>query len=526
MRLRKTVLLVASTALFVSLNTNSCMAKTATVSTETLNLRKEASTSSTVLELLDIGEKLEVLEEDGDWIKVKVNGITGYVNKSYVKVNDETTNTKNTETTKPETTNAETINTETANTKPQNTIPEKTEETENESVESIETIGNTSPQSQETPTTNASEEHNETLQTNLINQEVTVKVDSQVSILPLINASKISTIKKDEKVTIIDEVNGWCYIQTEQISGWARKAVLNIKQGEPTVPTSAQPVNNQEPTNTTGSNYEQTSEQVNEQISSTTTNEVTNTNLSQGTNESEIEIDETPVTEKTMYVNYSSVNVRKGPSTDYEAEDALILNDEVTVIAESGDWYKVKAGSITGYIAKRLLSDTMQSTSRSAEERALEQGLNENETQDTENNEQTTTQSEQQVVATSSKGQEIVEFAKQYLGCKYVYGGSGPSTFDCSGFTMYVFKNFGVSLSHSATAQSKNGTYVAKSDLQPGDLVFFKDYETMVGIGHCGIYIGDGNFIHASSGTGYCVKISTLLTGSYNTRYETARRIF
>lgn len=90
---------------------------------------------------------------------------------------------------------------------------------------------------------------------------------------------------------------------------------------------------------------------------------------------------------------------------------------------------------------------------------------------------------------------------------------------------MYVYKNFGISLSHSATAQSKKGSYVAKEDLKPGDLVFFKDYETMNGIGHCGIYIGDGNFIHASSGTGYCVKISTLLSGSYLKRYETARRL-
>lgn len=89
---------------------------------------------------------------------------------------------------------------------------------------------------------------------------------------------------------------------------------------------------------------------------------------------------------------------------------------------------------------------------------------------------------------------------------------------------MYT-KKFGVNLTHSATAQSKNGTYVAKENLQPGDLVFFKDYETMAGIGHCGIYIGEGNFIHASSGTGNCVKISTLLSGSYLQRYETARRL-
>ena len=90
---------------------------------------------------------------------------------------------------------------------------------------------------------------------------------------------------------------------------------------------------------------------------------------------------------------------------------------------------------------------------------------------------------------------------------------------------MYVYQKFGVTLSHSARAQSKVGTAVEKENLQLGDLVFFKDYETMDGIGHCGIYIGDGNFIHASSGTGYCVKISTLLSGSYATRYETARRV-
>ena len=79
---------------------------------------------------------------------------------------------------------------------------------------------------------------------------------------------------------------------------------------------------------------------------------------------------------------------------------------------------------------------------------------------------------------------------------------------------MYVYKKFGYTLSHSAIAQSKVGTYVAKGDLQAGDLVF-----------HCGIYIGNGEFIHASSGSGYCVKLSNLLTGSYNTRYATARRL-
>ena len=550
MKLRKTVLLIGFIALFISLNTNYALAKTATVTTDTLNLRKEASTSSTVLDLLDIGEKLEVLEEDGSWLKVKIHGVTGYVNKNYVRISEESANTKNTETaetTKKETTNslsAETTNTSSTETteneiatsssteaeekEVSNTKATETTNTENQDIyveeeDTEETEKTANSQSQEASISTTGQ--NETVQTNLINKEVTVKTESQVSILPLINASKIASIKQAEKVTIIDEVSNWCYIQTEQISGWVRKSVLNINEAEQTtnVATNSEEAQEEANTENTISNYTNQSEATNEQTSSTTTSKQTNTTSNSEANTSEQEIEETPIQEKTMYVNYSSVNIRKGPGTNYEIEDALVLNDEVTVTAEAGDWYKIKTGKVTGYIAKRLLATTMQSTSRSAEETNVggntEEGTQPEEQQNDEANTQT-------VATTSSKGQEIVDFAKQYLGCKYVYGGSGPSTFDCSGFTMYVFKNFGVNLSHSATAQSKNGSYVAKSDLQPGDLVFFKDYETMVGIGHCGIYIGDGNFIHASSGTGYCVKISTLLTGSYNTRYETARRIF
>ena len=100
---------------------------------------------------------------------------------------------------------------------------------------------------------------------------------------------------------------------------------------------------------------------------------------------------------------------------------------------------------------------------------------------------------------------------------------------------MYVYNKFGISMRHGAQAQAKLGKAVnvdksSKSsmlnNLKKGDLVFFLDYETMDEIGHCGIYIGDGDFIHASSGSGYCVKINSLLPGEYyNTRYCAARRI-
>ena len=115
----------------------------------------------------------------------------------------------------------------------------------------------------------------------------------------------------------------------------------------------------------------------------------------------------------------------------------------------------------------------------------------------------------------------MVSLAQQYLGVPYVYGGSSASGFDCSGFTMYVFSLAGVSLPHGATSQLSYGTEVSRSDLQPGDLVFFQDYGAVAS--HVGIYIGSDQFIHASSSyyNGHCVVISSLTETYYNNHYYT-----
>lgn len=462
MNYKKRIVIGIMTLLISLICSTTCMATTAIVNTDTLKLRKEASTDSTVLELLNQGEKLEIIEESGDWYKVKVNKMTGFVHKDYIKVTEDTTETNPEEQKNEKITNQEEPAKEENNTNQEQHVNEETNtaETENNSNNVVE----------------------ETKKAESLIGKQTLKSDSNAYILPLINSSKIGNLNKGEEIIVLDEVKGWAYIQTDDINAWIRKEVLQ------------------------------------EEIASTTT--TNNDNKTNNDDKTNNDVQEQEIEKKVLYVNSPSIYVRKGPATTYEVVDTLVQNNQVTAVAESGDWYKVDLGNgKQGYIAKRLLSASKaEVTSRGAEERITEEAEKVTETN-------TNVQVSEVSTTSSSQGEEIAEYAKQFLGCKYVYGGSGPSTFDCSGFTMYVYKNFGISLSHSARAQSSNGTYVSKEELEPGDLVFFKDYETMDGIGHCGIYIGDGNFIHASSGTGYCVKISTLLSGSYNTRYETARRL-
>jgi cell wall-associated NlpC family hydrolase len=112
----------------------------------------------------------------------------------------------------------------------------------------------------------------------------------------------------------------------------------------------------------------------------------------------------------------------------------------------------------------------------------------------------------------------VVGIAMQYLGVPYVWGGASPSGFDCSGFSMYVFAQIGVSLPHHAASQYGMGTPVSKEQLQPGDLVFFN------GLGHMGIYIGAGQFIHAPH-TGDVVKISSLSDSWYARTWVGGRRL-
>jgi cell wall-associated NlpC family hydrolase len=116
----------------------------------------------------------------------------------------------------------------------------------------------------------------------------------------------------------------------------------------------------------------------------------------------------------------------------------------------------------------------------------------------------------------------LISYAYNFMGIPYVWGAEGPRSFDCSGFTMYVYKKFGVNLPHYTGAQIGKGISVSRNNLKQGDLIFFN---TTGKASHVGIYVGVGDFIHASSGSNK-VTVSNLSQSYYNTRFAGARRIF
>ncbi|MDF2884343.1 MAG: lipoprotein [Clostridiaceae bacterium] len=116
---------------------------------------------------------------------------------------------------------------------------------------------------------------------------------------------------------------------------------------------------------------------------------------------------------------------------------------------------------------------------------------------------------------------DIISYAYKFMGRPYVWGASGPSAFDCSGFTAYVYSAFGVNLPHYTGAQYSMGQSVSRENLKAGDLVFFNTYGS---ISHVGIYIGGGQFIHASSGS-HRITVSDLGESYYTSRYAGAKRI-
>lgn len=204
-----------------------------------------------------------------------------------------------------------------------------------------------------------------------------------------------------------------------------------------------------------------------------------------------LSVDGLPLVNPKGVVTGSCVNVRTEPTTESGILTKVYAGNMVDLTALEGEWYAVSVDGTKGYIHSDYV-------------RLYTPG------------------------DANGVGAQAAASAYDYLGVRYAYGGASPRGFDCSGFTMYIYSLLGYSLPHSATSQWKNtGTYVDRADLQPGDLVLFCDPAQSGGkaCSHVGIYVGDGQFIHAtSSATGY-VKVNDLSEDYYSRYYVGAKRV-
>lgn len=344
------------------------------------------------------------------------------------------------------------------------------------------TVNNTTnnPVAENTETTNTAVENVEA-STSVDNTEIAkeektklISEDTKLKIVPAINATDIIEVKANQEVTIIETINNWVCIQAGNTKGWIRGEKLKVKEEQKV--------------------EEKQEEQEAEQ---------------EEKNETEVVVQETKI--KTQFIASETVNLRKEPNTSSEIVSKLSLNMAVDVYSEEGGWSKVKVSGKEGYISSSLLSDKKKETSRAAETPRT------NESTSIQTNEATTTTSS---APASKNGGSVVETAKSYIGSSYVYGASGPSSFDCSGFTSYIYKQYGVSLNRTAAGQYSNGTAVSKDELQPGDLVMFGKS----GINHVGIYIGGGQMVHAANPS-RGVTTDTINSGYYYNNYVGARRV-
>lgn len=458
----KIILVMAIIGIISFVFFNTCFAaNTAKVTVDIANIRKTADTNSTIVEQATKNQEVEILESTENWYKVKYNKVEGYLRKDLVEVNG-TSATENST-------------------------------TEEKQPESNTTV--TQPTTQEQPATSV-----ETMETPVVTttpaevpaqkEEITgiysCKELVKIKIMPLINGMDIKELNQGVKINVLEVNNKWALVESENIRGWVLfSKIEKVAEGVQTTETKPE------------ENTQQTEQKQEEQ-------------------KTEEKQEEKPAfVQKTMYVNSDVINLRSDASTSSNSLAKLNKATEVTVIGEENGWSKVKVNGKEGYVASRLLSSKKPevTTSRSTEEaRPVVNSAPATES---------TPAPEPATSSGSATGSAVVAKAKTYIGSSYVYGGTSPSGFDCSGFAQYVYKQFGVGLNRTAAAQYSNGTAVSRSELQEGDLVMFGNGSS---INHVGIYAGNGTIVHAANPS-RGVTTDTINSGYYNNHYIGARRV-
>ena len=454
------------TALGLMSNDKSIKSGTVKIS-GTLNLRYGPSTANTVLCELNNGEQISVLSESGGWYKIRTSfDIEGYVYKSYISISSSSS---------PDT-----------------------------SVSSL--------------------------------KQGKVKVNTKLTVRsgPGTNYSAKGYLVNNASVTISGSENGWYKITASSgLSGYCSADYITV-------------------TDNTSDNTQNISKQGKVKVS-------------------------------------TRLTVRSGPGTGYSAKGYLTNNTTVTITASENGWYKINTASgITGYCSADYITVTGDSPSAPEDNEnitkpsgTLKYGMTSNDVVKLQQrlkelgyftsnctgyfgsitlsavksfqkanslsvdgiagpltlnalfNSSAEAKPEDQIPSAPSDEaektiKELIAYAKTFLGVPYVYGANGPNSFDCTGYTCYVFKHFGYTLPRTAYNQGYSN-YAPKiekvSDLKPGDLVFFNTINDNDLSDHAGIYLGNNQFIHCNSGSSMKVVIQDITNSYYKPRFSWGRRV-
>ena len=500
--------LISTISLGAMLLSTVSFAKTGTVNVDEVVVRDGASTSTGIVAGIKQNSEVEILGEENGFYKIKYNDINGYVRSDLLTVKEEE---------------------QTSSEQQEDSNPEKLAEEAQEETPSDDLVVESNDIQVEFP------------------KEFTLTTSVNVSIMPTYSSKVISSLESGKNVTINKQVGSWSYISCENIIGWVRNYNLENSVEVPNENETIDENNNNEQPADIQVGYVNVSS-VNVREKETTDSKVVtvlsrNTEVKvvssvgnwykiqygdftgfimqeyisdskeEVTSRSEDAREPVAIETKTGYISVQLANVRKKASTSSKVIKTLKQKSEVQVAGAEGDFSKIILDDGTeAFVASNLIVYSLDEISV----------LQQEQPQTTSNNSSNSTQV--YTSTGSSSGEGIVEFAKQFLYKPYVYGGTTPEDgFDCSGFIYYVFNSCGINLSRSCTTQAVSGTPVNKEDLQLGDVIFFNNTSSGA-IGHVGIYIGNGEFIHAANPS-RGVTTDTVNSGYYCTYYYSARRI-
>lgn len=508
-------------------------------SNDTLNVREGSNSSSKILFTLKNGEIVTVLnKESNGWYKVQKDSQTGYVNGAYLSTYTETTLSPSYTTV---------ITTDAVNLRKTMswsasevimTIPKGSsvslvskgsdwsEVLYKNTKGYVPTSYISTNASQDKPSTDSSSGSSNTLpsgvtESNLNAQGKVIKIASNdvlnVRKSPNGDSSKVTTLKLNQVVTITKKTsNNWYKISVNNTEGYVNGAYIELvnqnitPQGEKATTNnivnlrdskswSSTSVILQIPKNATIYILEKGSEWSKITYNNKTGYIPTSYITSQSNTENNPTV-KPPITSdkvgKIGTVNTSNLNIRSGAGMSYSVISKVYSGDIILIkeVSSNGDWYKVETTTgVVGWCGSSYIKDIRDGKLPSY-------GL-----------------------SSSEKINNVLKVAKEQLGKPYVFGSTGPDSFDCSGLAYYVFKNgAGITLPRNSKDQATVGIYVAKSDLKPGDLVFFNTSGS--GISHLGIYIGNNEMIHAPR-SGKNVEIVKITDSYWANRYVTARRV-